>query len=101
MEKIAVKNDIGRVTYQLAETDRTFRGTIASASGRQIEEFRQIGVEISHVIVSRGRVDVQKNEVITFDGRTLQVEVVKNSAEANIFTVVYCKEDNKDGDRKS
>lgn len=100
-EKTAVRNEKGRVTYQLVETEKYFCGSIATASPRQIEQYRQIGVEITHVIIVRGTVPVERNDVITFEGRTLQVEDVKNLAEAGIFSGVYCKEDNKDGDRKS
>ena len=92
-EKVGTKNEKGRVTYSHEPTDRFFRGTIASANGRQKDEFRQLGLDVTHVIVSRGRVDLKSNDVLTFDNRVLHVQVVKNSAEANIFTVVYCKEE--------
>ena len=68
-------------------------GSIARATQRQKEEWRQNNHPISHRIVVRGETVAKATDVfVTESGRKFYVQGTGNPLEVGIFTVYYCEE---------
>lgn len=59
---------------------------------KQVEEYRSINVNATHLIEVRGAVTVEESYQIIFGSRTFEVLTVENELEESVKKWVICKE---------
>lgn len=59
---------------------------------KQVEEYRSINVNATHLIEVRGGVDIEEDQQIIFGSRTFEVLTVENEKEEGVKKWVICKE---------
>lgn len=98
--KQAQTDDKGRTTYhKVGEAVGMFYGAIASASQREITQWQQNGHPITHKIVIDGYYQaVQPTDIVLYDNRRFYVQSVKHNGMMSLFTVLFCREQEGQGE---
>lgn len=91
--KKAQTDERGKVIYhnENLEYITEIKGSLSTISQKEKYKWRQIEHTASHIIVVRGKVQIQPEDILVHDGQRYDVESVEEPGEVGIFTIIYCK----------
>lgn len=84
----------GKVIYNSHENLEyiaEIKGSISAISQKEQYKWKQIEHTASHIIVVRGKVQIQPEDILVHNGQRYDVESVEEPGEVGIFTITYCK----------
>lgn len=93
--KVPDVNERGRevASWQETEPQTKVTGIIGQLSQQEKEKYRQMQVEITHTILSKGTPQAKNGDRFVFeDNRYLYIHKVENAAEIGLWTVYQCEE---------
>lgn len=84
----------GRIQSGIKPTGKTFFGMVTSAPQKEVEEWKQLGHPIDHIIISSDAMVCGEatNYLITEDGRKFYVEGIEDPAGLGISIAYYVQE---------
>lgn len=86
-----VPNELGEIE-KIWSTFASVWASIEPLSGRELLQYQQLNAELSHRVVIRYNSSVDSKCRIVIGTRVLDINVVKNPEERNIFLELLCKE---------
>ena len=91
--KKAQTDERGKVIYnnENLEYITEIKGSLSTISQKEKYKWRQIEHTASHIIVVRGKVQIQPEDILVHNGQRYDVESVEEPGEVGIFTIIYCK----------
>ncbi len=91
----------GRVTYSKNENLEyigEIKGSLSAISQKEKYKWKQIEHPASHIIVVRGKTEIQPEDILVYEGQRYDIERVEEPGETGIFTILYCNKRNGVGD---
>ena len=91
--KKAQTDERGKVIYhnENLEYITEIKGSLSTISQKEKYKWKQIEHTASHIIVVRGKVQIQPEDILVHNGQRYDVESVEEPGEVGIFTIIYCK----------
>ncbi len=83
-------NERGRVIYTAEKPTMKIKGSISAVSQEEKNRWKQMGHDVSHTIVIRGKTQIQPEDILLYDDSRFDIAAVENPGEVGIFQIVYC-----------
>ena len=92
-EKITRLNDIGRSVTEFKPTGEVLFGVVSSAEPHEVEKWRALKHEITHVVIQHlGHVKAKVGDCLIKGEKKFLVQAVDDPAGLGQFTIYYCEE---------
>lgn len=92
-EKVTRLDDRGRSAIEFKPTGEEILGVVSSAEPREIERWKSLSHEISHVVIQHlGRIKAKVGDMLIKADKKFLVQAIDDPAGLGQFYILYCLE---------